>query len=1041
MKFKKIEISAFRIYDKPEHATFDFSINGDTTADFISLYAPNGYGKTSFYDAVEWGMTNNIQRFWQNKVITNGAIDALKSQSETQVKLWRNIHSTQPTYVKIFGEGIDPINRQLKPHGNKKSDADMDGAGSLVNQTFRHVILSQEWISAFLREIDGTKRYEIFMDNPELKEVNSYYKNLKALLTYCQRNISAIDQKIKDEQQRVTSLENENVLEKINQQIIILTEKFHQPGLHKLTLVTTKEEVSRLKNLIVDRLVSVNDQVGIREKLEWVSAARVGNDNQIGIRAYFDLETRDKIIEGAQGTIRTILAKFSDADRKSNEITTLNKLLAEKEALKAEISKVIGQYEEYRRVSSLLLVNENRSGALLTEINGKSDELSRLEVQETKTKAELNSALVSIAQANKAIAGLPEHFQLIQKTEEEITSQSKRTTQERDRLKPLVDQLKTIETELDTLEKEVADIKKGTYSKKMIEDQVLASSIDAILANHEALNSNNELLSSISQQIAQQKTLNSELSEFIRQGLEIVNKDRSRNHCPLCEQTFKTHQELAERIANNNALDKILQDLLANENKFGQEAARLQELVKNATGQLLLYFEEKIKDKQILRTEVSDQVQTLTTAIASYDESLEMMRNDLRELMMQQLGLSNEAYEQDLRNNLDALKRTEEHLNTVLKEQTQNKKVVIDLLSKLREELKLSRETTGTLEQSEQYRVVLEWFRVNFNTEEISLDVLQNGLVESVKLIKENFEKVSTLRTELESLTQELGSFNQQTEKDRLNELVEEKARSDARMDGFRSLLKDKLEIDSQFIDFKTLSATLDLKEQGFNLTQINNKSLVDEYAKIEKYADHINEFLQSENAKIELQRLVTDKAFLEERVQLMLNGEIVKTKTFLQEKVKEFFFEDLINDLYRKIDPHPDFKEVYFSADFDVDTPRLDVFVRNEFNKKIDLIPNLYFSTAQINILSLSIFLATALNTPGYDCIFIDDPIQSMDSVNILSTIDLLRSLVLNYNKQIILSTHDETFFNLLKKKMPMKSFKSKFLELESVGRVKITM
>lgn len=63
------------------------------------------------------------------------------------------------------------------------------------------------------------------------------------------------------------------------------------------------------------------------------------------------------------------------------------------------------------------------------------------------------------------------------------------------------------------------------------------------------------------------------------------------------------------------------------------------------------------------------------------------------------------------------------------------------------------------------------------------------------------------------------------------------------------------------------------------------------------------------------------------------------------------------------------------------------------------------------------------------------------MDSVNILSTIDLLRSIVLNYDKQIILSTHDETFFNLLKKKMPVGQFKSKFLELESVGKLKNVM
>ncbi|RZM25589.1 MAG: hypothetical protein EOO88_18765 [Pedobacter sp.] len=145
-----------------------------------------------------------------------------------------------------------------------------------------------------------------------------------------------------------------------------------------------------------------------------------------------------------------------------------------------------------------------------------------------------------------------------------------------------------------------------------------------------------------------------------------------------------------------------------------------------------------------------------------------------------------------------------------------------------------------------------------------------------------------------------------------------------------------------------------------------------------------------------------------------------------------------MINDLYKKIDPHPDFKEVHFHADFDTEYPRLDVFVKNTRDEEI-LIPNLYFSTAQINILSLSIFLASALNTSDYDCIFIDDPIQSMDSVNILSTIDLLRSITLNYGKQIILSTHDESFYNLLKKKMPPGKFKSKFLELETVGKVKI--
>lgn len=88
--------------------------------------------------------------------------------------------------------------------------------------------------------------------------------------------------------------------------------------------------------------------------------------------------------------------------------------------------------------------------------------------------------------------------------------------------------------------------------------------------------------------------------------------------------------------------------------------------------------------------------------------------------------------------------------------------------------------------------------------------------------------------------------------------------------------------------------------------------------------------------------------------------------------------------------------------------------------------------------------FLAKALNAKddsgnSIDCIFVDDPIQSMDSINILSTIDLLRSIVVNQKKQIILSTHDENFHNLLKKKIPASLFKAKYLELETFGKLRM--
>lgn len=90
---------------------------------------------------------------------------------------------------------------------------------------------------------------------------------------------------------------------------------------------------------------------------------------------------------------------------------------------------------------------------------------------------------------------------------------------------------------------------------------------------------------------------------------------------------------------------------------------------------------------------------------------------------------------------------------------------------------------------------------------------------------------------------------------------------------------------------------------------------------------------------------------------------------------------------------------------------------------------------------MSLSIFLARALHVEHkgkpVSTILIDDPIQSMDSINVLATIDLLRNISIKFDKQIILSTHDENFHELLKLKIPESEFGSKFIRFSSYGKV----
>jgi exonuclease SbcC len=56
LKIVALQIEAFRGYR--ERVRFDFSASS-----VILLYGPNGHGKTSFFDAIEWALSGNLYRF------------------------------------------------------------------------------------------------------------------------------------------------------------------------------------------------------------------------------------------------------------------------------------------------------------------------------------------------------------------------------------------------------------------------------------------------------------------------------------------------------------------------------------------------------------------------------------------------------------------------------------------------------------------------------------------------------------------------------------------------------------------------------------------------------------------------------------------------------------------------------------------------------------------------------------------------------------------------------------------------------------------
>src|SRR5262249_9476952 len=80
---------------------------------------------------------------------------------------------------------------------------------------------------------------------------------------------------------------------------------------------------------------------------------------------------------------------------------------------------------------------------------------------------------------------------------------------------------------------------------------------------------------------------------------------------------------------------------------------------------------------------------------------------------------------------------------------------------------------------------------------------------------------------------------------------------------------------------------------------------------------------------------------------------------------------------------------------------------------------PEMVLSSSQMNVLAVSVFLALNLGmaTLPLDTVILDDPLQSLDDMNLLGLVDLLRRT--REHRQVFISTHARRLAGLLERKL----------------------
>lgn len=221
MKVKKVEIQAFRAYDKPGEGIFDFLLPGNEVANFVSIYAPNGFGKTSFYDAVEYGITKNISRFLKRSDVHKEAAKSEREISKKKKKQYilRNRLSSDEleSEIKIYTSTSDkPIVRKVdKPKTSGNVDFTFD-KNKVEHKYFQTVILSQEWIDAFLREENPEERYKKFIAFFGDAKVDEYYRKVTEIIQHTDKILVDLKKELQGLQLKLDFDGDPDILSKIN---------------------------------------------------------------------------------------------------------------------------------------------------------------------------------------------------------------------------------------------------------------------------------------------------------------------------------------------------------------------------------------------------------------------------------------------------------------------------------------------------------------------------------------------------------------------------------------------------------------------------------------------------------------------------------------------------------------------------------------------------------------------------------------------------------------------------------------------------------
>jgi DNA repair exonuclease SbcCD ATPase subunit len=1032
-KIKYIEIEAFRGYDSKQ--VFRLIDRKGQVANLNVLYAPNGFGKTSFMDAVEWGLTGQLTRFPKGSVIFNTA-------DRHAGKILQNFESKSPfgSIQITFEDNAQIIRNTSINRRDRKWDLNpgnlIDSNELLSNTTalgYRIVdTLTQESTDQSVCFTTPEQRFDALKHFWDSNNDTDIYKAILGLNAAAKLHKKEIEKSISKLSKDIsTGLRTQGINDILNEQI----ESLNKVSLYKIDVFS--EEISpELLNRKLELLINLNNGVlleinATNNSLLLVSALdkdlQKYNDNTA------NLIRLDNELSNLRLNILDI-RKLNDAlqsikelrERRSSEIIRISSLNSLSNSIPDFLSantSIVNSEKNIELIDKQIEDRIEKDRAIISNISKHKKEKADIE----KQILVVNSKISKLESSNNSLTTFVFNKKLI---EEKLNNAN-------EIIQSLYKTLDSINTEINNLKplqnatREIVDTIGLTYQNEVNSCLIDVKNKLTVLQNNEHRLKEAEI------SILRVKDLQSMLIEIVKAGKHFISESNT-GTCPLCKTQYNSFEDLITRVESNdqgilNPHEYSSLDYLKLEVSNAQEAytISLNKLDDIASASVAQYQESLIKTRN---------------GIASHENAQFSAKNELDNINLEVKKLetffSNENIEPDsssINSVLSKLIINVTELDIKLEAVVQEINKYDDVLNTSKNEIQLLDNAKQQCEVeviSKRRLPVYNYVLTILKEVNLSIDDIQklNSLIDvSRSLIDKLSDQIDAEELDINHYLEATQGRDSEEVNLEISDIQSHRAVIAKEVDSY--ILNWNQVITTPTSRFRISDIAKKYNELNENLSTLNITS--------NRFADLIK-FVESVKNSIEISTQLNDKQNqLSKVVRAISELDAAKEKsiTYIENKISKEFNEYLINEIYKKVEPHPTLKEIKFVPELDGDKAKLDIFVKNS-SQGNDRSPVVYFSAAQINILSLSIFLAKSLqsDTKLTNTIFMDDPIQFLDSINALSFIDLIRMItsVEGLNQQVFISTHDENFFKLLKRKIDPQYYPSNFMELETFGKLK---